>query len=161
MRVYNLSKKDISKILNQMDEDLNIRFEKKFKDVKIVEIDEHNSVILSEEFQLAKSDGMIFPFLRDEVLMGMLPNIVIDKGAIKFIINGADIMRPGLVRIDDEFDKGEIVSITEETYGKFIAVGKAKLSSSDILSSNKGIIIQNLHNVGDKLWNGIKLTGLI
>ena len=160
MRVYNLSKKDISKILNQMDEDLNIRFEKKFKDVKIVEIDEHNSVILSEEFQLAKSDGMIFPFLRDEVLMGMLPNIVIDKGAIKFIINGADIMRPGLVRIDDEFDKGEIVSITEETYGKFIAVGKAKLSSSDILSSNKGIIIQNLHNVGDKLWNGIKLTGL-
>ncbi len=88
--------------------------------------------------------------------MDHLPTVIVDKGAIKFVCNGADIMRPGIVKVEGEFGKESIISIKEELHGKFIAVGASILPSVEILASERGAMIRNLHFVGDRLWEAMK-----
>jgi PUA domain protein len=60
-------------------------------------------------------------------------------------------MAPGIVEVDD-FDEGALVVIRDVVHGKALAIGKAIRSSTEIESSKQGKAIQNLHYVGDKLW---------
>ena len=81
-----------------------------------------------------------------------LPKITVDMGAIKFVINGADIMRPGITKIDEGIDKDEFIVIVDETHGKPLAVGIALLNSGDMKKSASGKVIKNIHFVADELW---------
>lgn len=78
--------------------------------------------------------------------------VTVDMGAVGFVTNGADVMRPGIVDLDNEIEKNDFVVITEEKYGKPLAVGRALFSGRDILKMKKGKVVQNLHYVGDKIW---------
>ncbi len=86
-----------------------------------------------------------------------LKSVVVDMGAVRFISNGADIMRPGIVSIDDGIVKGEIVAIREERHGKVLALGKALFDSEQMKSLKTGKVIINMHYVGDWLWDRDKL----
>ncbi len=81
----------------------------------------------------------------------LLPQVVVDKGAIKFVVNGADVMRPGIVCMDD-FSKDAIVVIVDEGFGKPLAVGKALFSSSEMLQMTGGKVVSMLHHIGDEYW---------
>jgi PUA domain protein len=86
----------------------------------------------------------------------LLPQVVVDKGAIRFVVNGADIMRPGIVTADHWSVDGkdhQVVVIVDETVGKPIAVGTCALSSEDLLKESSGKLIKNLHRIGDDIWN--------
>mmetsp|Transcript_9482 Transcript_9482/g.28621 ORF Transcript_9482/g.28621 Transcript_9482/m.28621 type:complete len:184 (-) Transcript_9482:51-602(-) len=86
----------------------------------------------------------------------LLPKLQVDKGAIKFLLKGADVMCPGLTspgaRMDVDVDAEQIVAIIAEGKEHALAVGLTKLSSSDIRSVNKGIAVQTLHHVNDGLF---------
>jgi PUA domain protein len=82
----------------------------------------------------------------------LIPSVTVDKGAIKFVINGADIMRPGIVSAN-QFSANSFVVIIDENYSKPLAVGRALLSSTDLLESKDGKVILNLHRIGDEIWN--------
>ena len=72
-------------------------------------------------------------------------------GAVKFVCNGAKIMRPGITKFDI-FKKDDIVIVKDQTYGKTLAVGIA-LDNSEIAAANpKGYVIDNLHYISDKFW---------
>ena len=43
--------------------------------------------------------------------------MTIDRGALKFVCNGAKVMRPGIINFDS-FKKGEIVVVKDQTHGK-------------------------------------------
>jgi len=81
-----------------------------------------------------------------------LKYIIVDKGAVPYITNGADIMRPGIIKIDPSIKKGNIVKIQEETYNKTIAIGKALFDATEIQSIEKGKVINNLHTINDEIW---------
>lgn len=90
-----------------------------------------------------------------------LPLVVVDLGAVPFVLNGADIMRPGIVSTDF-FTRNALVAIaaipqnvSAEKTGttKAIAVGKALVSSEELTTFEKGRCIQTLHYVGDAFWN--------
>ena len=81
-----------------------------------------------------------------------LKRITVDMGAVKFVCNGANIMRPGIVKIDEGFSVDDIISVVDVTYGKVLAVGRALFSSNDMQAKNSGIVVQNLHWVGDEIW---------
>jgi|AntAceMinimDraft_9_1070365.scaffolds.fasta_scaffold125274_1 PUA domain protein len=81
----------------------------------------------------------------------LLPSVTVDKGAIKFVINGADIMRPGITTCQD-FEKDSFVVIIDENYSKPLAVGKVLMSSVDLINSIGGKAILNLHRIGDYIW---------
>ena len=85
-----------------------------------------------------------------------LKTIVVDMGAIRFVTNGADVMRPGITKIDSNIKKGEIVRIADESHDKTLAVGKAMYNAQEMESIKKGKVVKNLHTIKDSVWNFAK-----
>jgi PUA domain protein len=103
-----------------------------------------------------KREDQFLPTLIFNEFLNSASKVIVDKGAIPHICNGANVMAPGIVRIEGAFRKGDLVSIVEETYGKPIALGEALLNSEDAAITKKGAVLKNIHFVGDKLWNILK-----
>jgi PUA domain protein len=95
-------------------------------------------------------DGTYLPFLSCDTLLERFPAVRVDKGAIRFVCNGADIMRPGIVS-HDGFAKGNVVRVVEPG-GKHLAVGMALADGADLESMERGNVVKNLHYVSDRYW---------
>jgi len=100
--------------------------------------------------------GVFTPFLGDDELLKAFPKIVVDMGAIKFLTNGANVMRPGIRSFLAPFAKGDVVVVVDEKHGKALAVGTAMVDSPEGEKMEKGPVIKNVHYVGDKFWNAVK-----
>jgi PUA domain protein len=85
-----------------------------------------------------------------------LKKIVVDKGAIRFVSNNADVFRAGITEIDKSIKKGDILQIVDENNHRAIAVGKAMYDAKEMESMNEGKVIKNLLCVKSKVWNFIK-----
>ncbi len=83
----------------------------------------------------------------------LLRSVVIDMPAVRFIANGADVMRPGIVHIDGGIAKGDAVCIADVQHHKPLAVGIALFSSGEMEKLGSGKVIKNIHHVGDDIWN--------
>jgi len=160
MKIYNISKSEINKIIKQLNDSYGISFEKKIKNVRVIEMDDKNLIIACDHFKLIQTNGLIFPFLFDNPILSQIPTVVVDQGAIKPICSGASIMRPGIVRYDDDFEVGDILSIQEEKFGKFIAIGRALIKNSELNDNDKGSVVTNLHYIGDIFWTTFNDSGL-
>lgn len=78
--------------------------------------------------------------------------VTVDAGAVEFVSNGADVMRPGIVDADESIEPGDLVAITEETHGKVLAIGRAGVAGSDMVGDS-GKVIDSIHHVGDELYS--------
>ena len=70
------------------------------------------------------------------------PKVQIDRGAIKFVLSGANIMCPGLTSAgaklpDEDWPVDKIVTIYAEGKENSLAVGKLSMSINDIKNINK------------------------
>jgi len=77
--------------------------------------------------------------------------VTVDAGAIQFVSDGADVMRPGIVEADDVIEEGDLVVINEEGHGKFLAVGRALVAGSEMVGDS-GRVVESIHHVGDDLY---------
>jgi PUA domain protein len=94
------------------------------------------------------------PFLTVQGLNAFPPTahvVTVDAGAVSFVSDGADIMRPGITEADDDIAEGDLVAINEESHGKFLAVGRAKTSGDDMVGDS-GKVVESIHHVGDDLF---------
>ena len=96
---------------------------------------EEQSIILPTLYSIRK-----FP--------NLLPKITVDAGAVKFIINGADLFRPGMVEWDP-FEKDEFVTIINLQKAA-MSIGKTLLASKDL--SDKGKVTSTIHFLNDEIW---------
>ncbi|KAK7410739.1 hypothetical protein VNO78_01772 [Psophocarpus tetragonolobus] len=102
-------------------------------------------------------DGPYMPTLR---LLHQYPNIMkklqVDRGAIRFVLAGANIMCPGLTSpggvLDEDVGAECPVAIMAEGKQHALAIGFTKMSAKDIKAINKGIGVDNLHYLNDGLW---------
>jgi len=78
--------------------------------------------------------------------------VTVDTGAISFVSDGADIMRPGITEADDDIDEGDLVAINEEAHGKFLAIGRAMADGADMVGES-GKVVESVHHVGDDLFD--------
>ncbi len=85
-----------------------------------------------------------------------LKEIVVDKGAIRFVSNNADVFRAGITEIDKSIKKGDILQIVDENNHRAIAVGKAMYNAKEMEDMKEGKVIKNLLCVKSKVWNFIK-----
>ncbi|MHA1391480.1 MAG: DUF1947 domain-containing protein [Promethearchaeota archaeon] len=81
-----------------------------------------------------------------------LKKIVVDKGAIRFVTNAADVMRPGITHIDPSIKKGDIVVIVDENHDRALAIGKAMLNADQMQETKTGKVVKNLHTIQDNVW---------
>jgi PUA domain protein len=80
--------------------------------------------------------------------------VVVDAGAVRFVVNGADIMKPGIVSADPEIAAGDLVVIVEERYKKPLAIGRALMPGLEMKGEGKAV--KSLHHVGDLIWKGLE-----
>ena len=151
-----LSKKERKKVIEEL--------KRKFPDLEInaksqIEIgvcgEKTIYFVNSEPITIRNEKGKLIPLLRyiykANTTLG-LPLVVVDMGAVKHILNGADVMAPGIVRIIGSFSKGDLALVVDEKYGKPLAICEALYSSEEISKMSKGKVLKNLHHVGDKIW---------
>ncbi|MFB6089520.1 MAG: RNA-binding protein [Halobellus sp.] len=77
--------------------------------------------------------------------------VTVDAGAISFVSDGADVMRPGIVEADADIEADDLVTIAEETHGKVLAIGRA-LVDGDEMTGDSGKVVESIHHVGDDLF---------
>jgi PUA domain protein len=161
LRVFNLSKKIRDEVASELSSAYGWK-PQKLKDLRAAESEAPDFKILFDperklylvENEL-KSGRRYVPLLKDEQVLPLLPKVKVDSGAVKFVCNGADIMRPGITSLD-HFAKSSLVVVSEERYGKAISVASAKAGSEEIKSMTKGPALENLHYVGDRYWEALK-----
>jgi len=93
--------------------------------------------------------------LFDKALMS-LPKITVNMGAVPHVCNGADLMAPGIVKIDGNFNINDYVLVVDERHQKPLAIVIALVDSQSARNLQHGKIAKNLHYVGDDLWNQLK-----
>ena len=158
MRIYNLSKTARDEIFLKLSSFGNVLIPKS-KDLKVVEVDGQSlEIIFDHDLRLyvGRKGELIFPLLKDEIFLPKLPTATVDSGAVKFICNGANVMRPVIVAFDGEFQKSDFVCVKEAKFGKAIAIGRAFGTREELEQLKRGPTIENVHYVGDRLWNALK-----
>jgi malignant T-cell-amplified sequence len=103
-----------------------------------------------------EQDGSFVPYVGSQQILVLLPSVYIDEGAIRYILKGADVMRPGIVKYDEWGEKGRLVVVRDEKKGRGLAVGRSLVGSSGIGKMDKGDCVENLHHAGDHIWDSYK-----
>ena len=149
-----ISKSETSKILEQINSQWKIELPKQ-KNIKTHDVNEKGLIITGNGITAVKIGEVILPFLDDIPILEKFPYVTVDMGAVKFVCKGANIMRPGITKFSD-FESGEIVCVVEESQNKFLAVGKAEMSSKELEDTKNGEVIKNMHYISDIFWESKK-----
>lgn len=124
------------------------------KTLEKITLEEYAVILVDGKPLLFEIEGHLFPTVRGALEMELQKRVVtVDKGAIRFVSNGADIMAPGVVAADPEIKEEDLVIIVEETHQKPLAIGKAIMGGSEMVEATSGKAIKSITHVGDKLWN--------
>lgn len=113
-----------------------------------------NIYLIDKKPLLIEREEWAFPTLRGAVLRPFHGRrIVVDMGAVPYLINGADIMRPGIVSVTDDVKAGLPALAVDESHDKPLAVVIPLYDAEGILALEKGKAAKNIHYIGDELWN--------
>ena len=145
-----ISKSETSSLLKTVSEIWGIDVPK-IKNLKVHQILDEAQIITGNGIKILKINDDYLPFLSEIETLKKFPNVMVDMGAVKFMCKGANVMRPGIKKFT-EFEKDKLVCIIEESQQKFLAVGKAMVSSSELEDMEKGEVIENIHYISDKFW---------
>lgn len=90
----------------------------------------------------------------------ILPSVKIDRGAIRFLLAGANMMCPGLTSkggwlppVEGALPAGAVVAIQAEGKEHAVGVGLLKLSTEDMKRLNKDVGVETIAFLGDDLWS--------
>jgi PUA domain protein len=155
MKRYRLRKKELKNLIEFMNEYFEINIEN--YRIDLIEYDKFKLLKGEEIFAFYVGNK---PYLTVRGVLKYRPekkHVTIDMGAVKFITNGADVMAPGIVKVDPDIKEGDVVWIRDEINRKPLAIGRALVDAEKMVEEEKerrkGKVIKNLHYVGDKIWN--------
>lgn len=153
---HTIRKSDLTRLFRGLEEEIGSDTDLfRSSTVEVVDTTGDISLYLIEKKPLLMEyEEMVFPTIRGAIAHPFSArNIVVDAGAVRFMAKGADVMRPGIVHVSDDIRAGHPALITEETYGKPLAVGIAALDAAEINAAESGKMVHSFHHVGDELWN--------
>ncbi len=155
-----VSKHDSRELIAEIERSAGVHLEvPRSAQVEILEPNEETKfVIIDGRFTFVGSGegGTYLPFVGSSEAVGLFPSVTIDEGAVKYIIKGADVMRPGISKYDEWGEAGKLVIVREDKKGRAAAVGRAAVTSAEMADLKKGNCVKNLHHVGDKFWDAYK-----
>lgn len=106
---------------------------------KIIKCHEHIEILVNgagEQLFFRQREGPWMPTLRlYHKYPFFVPMLQVDKGAIRFVLSGANIMCPGLTSpgaLMTSIDKGQVVAILAEGKQNVLAIGQTTLSTDDM-----------------------------
>eukprot|EP00002_Diphylleia_rotans_P022609 TRINITY_DN4429_c0_g1_i1.p1 TRINITY_DN4429_c0_g1~~TRINITY_DN4429_c0_g1_i1.p1 ORF type:complete len:182 (-),score=42.83 TRINITY_DN4429_c0_g1_i1:121-666(-) len=121
-----------------------------------------NLVVVNQEILFFNErDGPYMPTLRLlHKYPDILPHMRVDRGAIKFVMSGANVMCPGLTHPNASMatvPESAIVAVMAEGKQHAMAIGITTMSTEKIRKVNKGIAIEAIHFLNDGLWKNPKV----
>lgn len=159
VRRHMLAKKDVKRLMARLEEALP-GFPLSHKDrVEVLDYGDYKVYLVNGEPRLAEVKGRLVPHLKWLLKhgVGQLPSVRVDPGATKAVGRGADLMVPGITRVEGSFDEGSIVVVVDDRYNAPIAVGVALMSSESIREKlegeRRGKAVKVLHRPGDRVWS--------
>ena len=163
MRVNYLSKKETSTLANRI-RSLYWGDRLRGKIRTAIEVRE-NGIKLYRigELIIGEIDDKLYPVIheRNQDVLNELPAIIVDMGAVPHIVNGADVMRPGVKDFRGEFNEGDLVVIRDERNLKPLAVAIALVRLEECKAMKRGKVAKNIHHVNDKIWKLMRRIGHI
>jgi PUA domain protein len=123
--------------------------------IEVLETNANVSLFMvNKKMSLMDNGTWVFPTLRGAILFPFPERrVVVDAGAIPYVVNGADVMRPGIVSISDDVKADAPVQIVDERHGKPLAIGIALFDAPDMRAKIQGKMCKNFHHVSDEIWN--------
>ncbi|MCL2642436.1 MAG: DUF1947 domain-containing protein [Candidatus Bathyarchaeota archaeon] len=159
-RRYVLKSKEIKQILlgasEQFKMDLDALFGNKAT-IEIVESDNSQIYTVNTRPIMFKIAETFLPLLCFTEFIEAAPKVTVDMGAIPFVCKGANVMAPGIRRVEGEFSKGDLLVVKDEKHGKPLALGESMFDVATFRETKAGPVIKTLHYVSDKYWNMAKL----
>ena len=155
-RRYSLKSKQAKQILNEVSERLKVNVETLFGPKPNVEVAESavgDIYLVNDKPLFFTAEKKVLPTLLFQEFVSRAPKIVVDMGAIPYVCNGADVMAPGIVRVQGEFGKGDLVLVVDEKHGKPLALGESVYDAESARNTKQGVVVKTLHFVSDKIWN--------
>jgi len=155
-----LREKEATQILNEFAQKLRVEikqlFDTKNLGVEVAETPAAKIFFINGKPLIANFKNVLVPtLLFDEALL-LLPKITVNMGAVPHICNGADLMAPGIVKIEASFNVNDYVVVIDERHQKPLAVAIALTDSQTVRNLKHGKVAKNVHYVGDNLWNQLK-----
>lgn len=166
LKIQYLSKKTVKSILTFLEnrKDIDPIF------LEIIREHEEVKIVISSRFEIIVFDsipalfrkldrGIYIPtlyvlnMLYSNKKIVIVPSVTTDEGAIAPLKRGADLMIPGIKKINKSFSKGDIVAIMEPGERYIVAVGIALVNSIDVAPNTKGRGIENLSHIDDEIWS--------
>jgi PUA-domain protein len=158
-RRHFLREKEVTQLLNEFSRGLKIDIGQLLgpkAQIEEAEAQRGKIFFLNNKPVLATLDNTLMPTLLFEEALKLLPKIVVNMGAVPYICNGADVMAPGVVQIEREYDTNDYVVIVDERHHKPLALVIALVDSHTARKMQHGKIARNIHYVGDVLWNQLR-----
>jgi PUA domain protein len=156
LKTFVLSKSETGDLLEKMGSAWPQDAVPKVKTIKVYEVEEGRRLLVADETVAVQVQDSIVPFLAGKPgLLQRFPSVTVDMGAVKFVCNGAKVMRPGITSFDS-FKKGDIVVVKDQMHGKALAVGVALEESEAAKAMTKGYVVDNMHYISDKMWQAYK-----
>src|SRR5256885_16273986 len=89
----------------------------------------------------SKREGQFVPVLTNTLALEKLPRITVGMSAVPHVVGGADIMAPGIRRVEGSFGVKGLVVVFDHKDWKFLAVGRWLLASSDVRATYNGNVV--------------------
>lgn len=133
----------------------------KKEQIKIAKCPDHIELLVSSNGShlfFKQRDSPYYPSLKlVHQYPDICPTVQVDRGAIKFVLSGANIMCPGLTSpggiIPETIQSEQVVVVKAENKEHALAIGLTKMTGVDIKKVNKGIAIETIHYLNDGLWH--------
>ena len=145
-----LRRKEAKRIAKNIEERFGISLT---AEMDLVKVDSKEVLLVEGEPMLFKHENNWYPTVL--AVLKFRPTkgkVVVDSGALPFVMNGADVMKPGIVWADERIKKDDFVYITVEEKDTPIAVGLALVDGPEMIGK-RGKAVKNLHHIKDKIWN--------
>jgi PUA-domain protein len=158
-RRYSLKAKEAKQILGLASTAVKMDLEALFGAkamVEVVESDVGEIYLVGGKPLMFKVENRVLPTLLFTEFTVKAPKITVDMGAIPYVCKGATVMAPGIVRVEGEFSKGDLVLVADVKHNKALAVGESLMDAATARNTKKGPIVKTLHYVSDNVWDFIK-----
>ena len=123
---------------------------------EVVTTDEGKIIFADGRQMFMDLDGRVFLTVRGALEFNpQVRRVIVDMGAVKFVVNGADIMSPGITGCDENIAAGDLVIIVDETHKKPLAIGQALMGGEEMIAATSGKAVKSLMHVGDSFWDTV------
>ena len=150
--MHSLSKREVHDITGQISKSWPTNSVGAIKNLQAYVMDGNKRLLVGNNLvAIQLAPDLVIPHLTQHDLLDHFASVQVDMNAVKFVCNGANIMRPGITDFTT-FKESEIVLVKDQTHKKELAVCISLVDDVNGRKMERGVVLNNIHHIGDVYW---------